>query len=744
MRLKAEVRGVVQGVGFRPFVVRLAAELALDGWVRNTPAGVELEVQGEPGPLRTFLGDLVARKPGPAQILELEHREIPEEEAQGFRILPSLSTQAPRPSVPADLSICPACVREMDSPGERRYRYPFTNCTDCGPRYTLIRSLPYDRPRTTMAGFAMCPHCEAQYRDSSDRRFHAQPIACPVCGPRLELLGRDGGRLALGEAALEGARTALAGGRILALKGLGGYQLLVDAGSEAAVERLRERKRREAKPFAVMFPDGGSLSRHCRATALELELLASSAAPILLLPKAGVPLAEAVAPGNPSLGAFLPFTPLHRLLVDRPLVCTSGNLSEEPMAFGDAEALERLREVADLFLGHDRPIQRPVDDSVGRVEAGTLHLLRRARGYAPLPHPVVHAGLPVLAFGAHQKSTVTLLFEGQAVVSQHLGDLEGPQNVDLLGRTVEDLLAFFRVEPGILACDLHPDYASTRLAEAMARERGLPLHRIQHHHAHAGACAAEHGLEGDFLALAWDGSGFGSDGTVWGGEALTVSGAAFRRVGHLGSFPLPGGERAVREPRRSALGLCWSLLGGAGPAAGLFPAGDLAALERVLERKLNTPSTSSMGRLFDAMAALTGIRAEAGFEGQAAMMLEFAARGVGACGAYPIGLSGGRAELGPLVEGLQADLGRGTSPAVMARRFHAALADLALAWSQQAGLERVALTGGCFQNALLAELCSARLAGAGFRVLRPARFPANDGGISLGQAWVAAQWGKEV
>lgn len=747
MRLGIEVVGVVQGVGFRPFVWRLARDRRLSGFVRNRPGGVEIEVQGATPDVEAFLRELQASPPPAARLDAL--RADPKEEVAGeagFAILASAEGGSARPSVPADLALCPDCAAEMDEPGGRRFGYPFTNCTACGPRYSIIAALPYDRPRTAVAGFPMCPACAGEYADPADRRFHAQPIACPSCGPQVALLDAGGAPLAAREAALEAAAALLADGRILALKGLGGYQLLADATSEAAVARLRARKRREAKPFAVLFPTLEAVAEACVLTDPEARILASPEAPILLLPRrphegpGGI--AGAVAPGNPDLGAFLPATPLHRRLAalfPRPVVCTSGNLSDEPMAFVDGEAQERLRGVADAFLAHDRPVLRPVDDSVGRVEAGTLRLLRRARGFAPRPHPVGVQGPPVLALGGHLKGTVALLGDGQAVVSQHLGDLDSPLGLDLLGRTVEDLLAFFRLVPARLACDLHPDYGSTRLAEDLARRWGLPLVRVQHHHAHGAACLAELGLAGPALALAWDGSGHGTDGTVWGGEALVLEGPRFRRSGHLRAFPLPGGERAVREPRRSALGLCWSLFGDGGAAEALFEPSEHALLQRMLEGGLQSPLASSVGRLFDAVAALAGIRAGAGFEGQAAMALEFAARIAPEDGAYTFDLAGGVADPAPMVAELLADRRRGADPGRVARRFHAGLAKLAVAFAEAAGRGDVILTGGCFQNALLARLCADALGAKGFRVLRPALFPANDGGISLGQAWVAAQ-----
>jgi len=755
-RSRVLVTGVVQGVGFRPFVYRLALDRGLGGWVLNRPDGVVVEVEGPEPAVRGFLAALEAEAPASARIRGVVVTACPEEGPGTFVILPSVAGPDTRPSVPADLAMCPACARELEDPTDRRHRYPFTNCTHCGPRFTIIQGLPYDRPRTSMKGFPLCPACAAEYREPLDRRFHAQPVACPACGPRLALTGADGTFRSGGEEALEGAALALLRGEILALKGLGGFQLLTDATSPGAVALLRARKRREEKPFAVMFPDRASLERACRVSPAEGALLASPEAPILLLERrdeGGVQLAGSVAgdvaggvaPGNPRLGAFLPYTPLHRLLlgrVARPLVCTSGNLSEEPMCHEDGEALQRLGGIADAFLGHDRPILRPVDDSVVRVDSHGPTLLRRARGYAPMAHPVPYEGPAVLALGAHQKSTICLLDRGQALVSQHLGDLHSADGAELLERTVEDFLAFFAVRPGLLACDLHPDYASTRLAERMARAGGVPLVRVQHHHAHVAAVAAEFDLHGPVCGLAWDGTGLGADGTLWGGEGLRVEGAACARVAHLKPFPLPGGDRAVRDPRRTALGLLWACRGSLEGGEAWFEPASLAQLRTMLERGLHTPVTSSAGRLFDAVAVLTGIRPLPGFEGQAAMALEYAALGSTDEGTYPWGLLGEGASLvvdpAPLVDALLGDLARQVPPGTCARRFHQAMADLALHMAGAAARERVVLAGGCFQNGLLTRLVRARLSKAGFLPINPAAFPPNDGAIALGQAWAAA------
>jgi hydrogenase maturation protein HypF len=742
-RLSLQVRGVVQGVGFRPFVYRIAHRHGLTGWVRNRPDGVEIQVQGKTATLAEFQRSLQEERPAPARIQGLETESLPElQDESGFRILASGSSEETRPTVPSDLAMCGECARELRTPGDRRYQYPFTNCTHCGPRYSIIASLPYDRPRTSMSGFPLCEACRKEYEDPLDRRFHAEPVACPDCGPRVRLRSQEHD-VAAGDEAVQWAANALIAGEILAVKGLGGFQLMVDAGSEAAVQRLRQRKRREEKPLAVMFPDLDSLRLACEVSEAEMQHLVSPEAPILLLNRRiGTPIAASVAPGNPRIGAFLPYTPLHQLLlerVQRPLVCTSGNLSEEPMAIGETEAYERLGGIADHFLVHDRPILRPVDDSVLRMDAHGPTLLRRARGYAPLAHGVALEALPILALGAHQKSTVTLLKHGQAIVSQHLGDLHNLQGVQLLERTVEDLLAFFSTRPAMLACDLHPDYASTRLAERLAAAWSIPLIRVQHHHAHVAAVLAEHGLEGPVLGLAWDGSGFGTDGSVWGGEALVVDAKGFQRVGHLRTFPLPGGEKAVQEPGRSAVGLLWETQGSefmAGPEPG-FTQQESILLRAMLERGLNTPRTSSIGRLFDAVSALTGIRTRRGFEGQAAMELEFAAECSRDDHAYPWLFEGGVADSAPMVTALLKDLKHGVSREDLARRFHNTLAELALAWAQRAGLHQVVLCGGCFQNALLTGLVKHRLEQTGFQVILPAQFPPNDGAVSLGQAWVA-------
>ncbi|WP_437608029.1 carbamoyltransferase HypF [Sorangium sp. So ce834] len=761
-RLALRVQGIVQGVGFRPLVYQRASALGLGGWVRNRPDGVEIEVQGPERSLRAFVAGLSREPSAPARVERIEIEPRAEEETGPFQILGSEAASGARPSVPADLAVCEACAREVDSETGRRRRYPFTSCARCGPRYTILSGLPYDRASTTMERFAMCAACAAEYEDPSDRRFHAEPIACPACGPRVELVTSAGDPMELGgsgspDGALREAAAAVRAGRVVAVKGLGGFHLLVDATSPDAVALLRRRKRRDAKPFAVMFGSLGAVRDACHVSPAEADALLGPEAPIVLLRRlapaaARVAIADAVAPGMPRLGALLPYTPLHRLvlqLVGRPVVCTSGNLSDEPICIDTSDALERLGGVADLFLVHDRPIARPLDDSVARVGPAGFELLRRARGFTPLPLPLRVAAPPILALGGHLKSTTALFFDGQVVVSQHLGDAHTAEGAALIERTALDLARLFRVRPERVACDLHPDYAASRIAEQLAAAFRAPLVRVQHHHAHVAACMAEHGLDGPVLGLAWDGAGYGLDGALWGGEALIVDGVSSRRAAHLRSFPLPGGERAMREPRRSALGLLWELRGeGARDLArAWFREAELGPLLTMLARGTGSPRTTSVGRLFDGVAALAGLRGAASFEGQAAMELECLAEAAGGQAGYPLPVRAGAPgapaviDFGPLIDAALGDRRDGVPPGVIAARFHAALVDVAEALAAATGLGRVVLAGGCFQNALLAASIRERLAARGVEVYTPRLYPPGDGGLSLGQIFVAARRG---
>jgi len=750
-RLRAVVRGAVQGVGFRPFVYRLARDLGLTGWVGNTPHGVLIEVEGGAELLRSFLLRLEREKPPRAVIQSLEPVYLDPVGFASFEIRPSDSGGSPTTLVLPDIATCPDCLAEIRNPADRRYGYPFTNCVNCGPRFSIIRALPYDRGNTTMAGFSLCPRCRAEYEDPADRRFHAQPTACPVCGPQLSCWDADGRLLAERERALEVALQAVRRGEIVAVKGLGGFHLVVDARNEEAVRRLRHRKQREEKPLALMYPALPRLRQDCLVEPLEERLLGSPEAPIVLLRrKPGAEIAPAVAPGNPCLGAMLPYTPLHHLLLQalgHPIVATSGNRSDEPICTDEREALVRLRGLADLFLVHDRPIARHVDDSIVRLLLGRELVLRRARGYAPLPLLLQESAPPALAVGGHLKSAVAVRVGPAAFLSQHIGDLETPEASLAFERVIGDLERLYAVTPGEVVCDAHPDYRSTRYAE----ELGLPLLRVQHHQAHVFACMAENQLAGPLLGVAWDGTGYGPDGTVWGGEFFRVTPAACRRVAHLRTFRLPGGEQAVREPRRSALGLLFALFGEGAfarpelPPVAAFPAAERPLLGQMLARGLNSPLTSSVGRLFDAVAALLDLRQRTNFEGQSAMELEWAAEGSSPEELYPLPVADGSPRLldwGPLLTALLADLAAGRPRAEIAGRFHNSLAEAVVRVAEIVGEARVLLSGGCFQNRLLTERTVARLRAAGFQPYWHQRVPPNDGGIALGQL-VAASRPKE-
>jgi hydrogenase maturation protein HypF len=775
-RLAIAVLGVVQGVGFRPFVYNLARAKGLHGCVLNQADMVRVEVQGDPAMLDEFVESLRSAHPPQAQIDEIEIREVPCEKnaAATFEIRSSVSTSAPRPTIPADLATCEQCLAEIRNPVERRYHYPFTNCTNCGPRWSIIEQLPYDRPRTSMADFLMCPQCKAEYENPADRRFHAQPIACPKCGPHLELLDGASNYLARGEEAISLAAAMVLESCVIAIKGLGGFQLAVDATSANAVARLRERKHRPDRPFALMISTLDEVRQYCEVSEEEAQMLGSHRAPIVLLKKLRYLAAsdvkkypvivEDVAPGNPYLGVMLPYTPLHYLLMEavgRPIVCTSGNLSEDPMAISNEDAIARLGSIADVFLTHNRPIVRPVDDSIVRLGPVGFQVMRRARGFAPLPIHLKISAPTILAVGGHLKNTVALCLGSRVrethqevndsvrcthptvIMSPHIGDLDNLLSVQVFQRAIADLVDFFAVTPDVVACDLHPDYASTREAESLADKWAVPLVRVQHHHAHVAAAMAEHALEGPVLGLAWDGTGYGSDGTIWGGEALRCEGAAFTRVSHLRTFSLPGGDQAMHEPRRSALGLLHEILGEeAGRFAAIwFKAHESAALMRMLARGINCPRTSSLGRLFDAVAALCGLPTVISFEGQAAMDLEFLAD-KSEQSAYPIPLHYDEkqiliADWEPMIRVILADLVRKLPVGVIIARFHNALAEMALNIAQTIKLDKIVLSGGCFQNAYLSEQVYNRLHKAGFSVYLHKETPPGDGGIALGQIYVA-------
>jgi len=763
-RLHVAITGAVQGVGFRPFVYRLATELALPGWVLNSLQGVTIEVEGDPATLQRFVHGLENDKPALSTISSLQTTYLDPVGFTEFEIRHSddRSGSAGALILP-DLATCPDCLREVLDPADRRFRYPFTNCTNCGPRFSIIQGLPYDRPLTTMRGFEMCPECRHEYENPLDRRFHAQPNACPVCGPHLELWDAGGEVLAEGDEALRQAAQALRDGRIVAMKGLGGFHLLVDARSEEAVVRLRERKRREEKPLALMYPNMEQVREACEVEPTAERLLLSPQTPIVLLKRrtaAGPPsglrpdtpqlaqkVSPSVAPGNPFLGVMLPYTPLHHLLLDDlqfPGVATSGNISDEPICTDEREALRRLEGIADLFLVHNRPIARHVDDSVVRVIEGRPLMLRRARGYAPLPVPLPHEAPPMLAVGAHQKNNTAVSIGKSAFISQHIGDLETAPALEAFVRVSRELPELYAMQPELIVSDLHPDYLSTQYA----RQTGLPLVQVQHHVAHVLSCMAENELAGPVLGFAWDGSGYGGDGTIWGGETLLVDGGV-ERVAHLRLFPLPGGEKAVKQPRRVALGILYELYGDEAfemdwlTPVQSFSRAEAEVLRQMLRRGLNAPRTSSMGRLFDAVAALAGLRQQVNFEGQAAMELEFLLDGVETDEAYPLAICEGRPlvmDWQPLIEAVLADV-RGKTPAGMISvRFHNALAGMIVELTQRLGQERIVLTGGCFQNRYLTERTVELARAAGLKPYWHQNVPPNDGGISLGQIIYATQY----
>jgi len=781
------VRGAVQGVGYRPFVYRLATELELTGWVLNGSQGLFVEVEGTPNGVDSFCRLLQLETPPRAMVQGLQIEELPPVGYTNFAIRHS-NGDGPRTTIVLpDIATCPDCLAEIFDPTDRRYGFPFTNCTNCGPRYSIIRRLPYDRPHTAMADFPLCPACQSEYDNPLDRRFHAQPNACPVCGPQLAFWDSWGKELATRNDALDAAAKAIRQGLIVAVKGLGGFHLLVDARNTDAVDRLRRRKQRPHKPFAVMFPNRAQIENCCQLSVAEAALLESPAAPIVLLQRkaAAVRHSEsinpAVAPDNPTLGVFLPYTPLHHLLLAElgfPVVATSGNLSDEPICIDNDEALERLADIADYFLVHNRPIERPVDDSVVRVLGGETQILRRSRGYAPLPislgsrpdrwaaqpaSPALIGSPPtcqvsVLAVGGHMKNTVALAVDGNVFLSQHLGDLENAHAFAAFEQANDSLTTLYEAKPEVIVCDSHPGYPSARFAAQLTEEQSVPLVKIQHHYAHVLACMAEN-QKFDFweksnfsrpvLGIAWDGTGYGTDGTIWGGEFLLVDGDGFRRVAHLRPFRLPGGETAVREPRRSAFGLLYECFGEKAldwnwlPSVAALSADEKRLFGQMIKRGVNAPVTTSAGRLFDGVASLLGLRQRSSFEGEAAMALEFAANGV-VGKPYQFSLHAGEGDVlvvdwQPLLEELLTDISRRTPVGQCAARFHSTLAEIAVAVAQRistcstTGVADVALTGGCFQNRLLSETTIDRLRAADFHPIWHKQVPPNDGGIALGQ-----------
>jgi hydrogenase maturation protein HypF len=736
VRKQIRVRGIVQGVGFRPFVFNLAQRLQLAGYVLNSSAGVLAELEGDPTQIESFLRELRENPPPLAQIEDISVENLDPAGYASFSIRESVDVPGQLAPVSPDVSTCQDCLRDFQTPGNRRFGYPFTNCTNCGPRYTITRMIPYDRPLTTMACFPMCEQCLREYEDPSDRRFHAQPNACPDCGPTITL-------------SVEMARQLLREGRILAIKGLGGFHLVCDPYNDAAVQLLRERKKRSDKPFALMVRDVESAETLCIVSEAERAALTSIRRPIVILARRpGAPISLGLAPGNNTLGVMLPYTPLHHLLFDEAcsaLVMTSGNLSEEPIVTGNRDAALRLGSIADAFLFHNRDIHTRVDDSVARVFAGQERVLRRSRGYAP--HPIT-LGFPVaevLACGAELKNTFCLTKDHHAFLSQHIGDLENYETLTFYRETLDRMQRLFRIAPTAVAYDLHPQYLSTKLALEMTDIQQIG---VQHHHAHIASCMAENGIADKVIGVAFDGTGFGTDGKIWGGEFLVADFAGFERRAHFRYVALAGGDRAVREPWRLALSYLLDTFGAQIDSLDLplfrrIPAKKIATIRTMIERRINTVDTSAAGRLFDAVASIVGIRDEVNFEAQAAIELEACAQ-PGVDASYPFEISAGspwQIDVRPMIEQIVRDVVAARPVGWISAAFHntvaAILVEVCLRLRLEEHIDRVSLSGGTFQNVYLLERAVASLRAKGFQVFLHSKVPPNDGGISLGQAVIA-------
>jgi len=753
---RIKVRGVVQGVGFRPFVYRLACEHNLRGWVRNTSGNVAIEVEGDEAALKSFIAALETEAPPMARIEEVTATFHTPEGYTGFEIRGSRRQKGKYQLVSPDIATCPDCLSELLCPSDRRYRYPFTNCTNCGPRFTIIEDIPYDRLKTTMASFQMCPECQREYDDPLDRRFHAQPNACPKCGPSLELVDA-GGSLVKGKDVISTASALLKAGSILAIRGLGGFQLACDATNAIAVNNLRSRKKRPAKPLAVMMATLEEVARHCELSPEEEKLLRSPQCPIVLLRwrRSASDIGAAVAPNLKYLGVMLPYTPLHHLLLretGRPLVMTSGNLSEEPIARDNDEALSRLKGIADYFLLHNRGIYARYDDSVFMVVDKVPQAIRRARGYAPYPIFLPFRSKQILACGAEEKNTFCVTKDNHAFVSQHIGDMENEETLAHFENTIELYKKLFRVEPEIVAYDMHPEYLATKYARQIGSELSLQPVPVQHHHAHIVSCLAEHKAGGPVIGVAFDGTGFGTDATIWGGEFLLADYKGFQRLGHLEYVPLPGGAAAIKRPYRMALSYLYTLLGADFPLTGLplsrLDPEEVAVVGKQLARGINSTPTSSAGRLFDAVSALAGVRGKIDYEAQAAIELEMLAPDKldGAeRKAYPFSITSDQGvrvvRLAGLLSAVVQDVRNQVPVPVISLRFHqtvaAIITEVCQGVARETGINEVALSGGVFQNRLLLMLATSALKKAGLEVLSHRLVPCNDGGISLGQAVIA-------
>ena len=749
-RLRYRVSGIVQGVGFRPFVYRLAKEAGLSGFIRNTSFGVCIEVQGiEASKLGLFRRDLREKAPPRAKVSSVEIEEIAPVPGRDFVIISSNGEGAVQTMVSPDIAVCEDCRRELLDPSDRRYGYPFINCTNCGPRYTIVERIPYDRPYTSMKHFVMCGDCDREYHDPMNRRFHAQPNACPVCGPALLMLDANGKRVDCSDP-LGHVLDMLWSGLIVAVKGIGGFHLAVNAFDDEAVRRLRRRKRREEKPFALMVKGADTAERFCIVSDAERRALCSPEAPVVLLKKKRQEgLAGEIAPCNDRLGIMLPYTPLHVLMMERgpeALVMTSANSSDEPIAIENDEAVSRLENIADYYLVHDRPVYLRCDDSVTVYMSGKLRQIRRSRGYVPAPVFLSSGGPPVFAAGAEIKNTVCLLKGSNAILSQHIGDLKNYEAFSHFRKVADHLQLIFQASPELLVCDMHPSYLSTQWAQ---EQKGVPLLPVQHHHAHLVSCLAENHSDEPAIGVILDGTGYGVDGTSWGGEILIGDASGAFRFASLEPVPLPGGDAAVAHPWRVAAGYLYHSFG-ALPELDFLKDKDTAGIAQILEKGINSPLTSSCGRLFDAVAALSGLRSDISYEGQAAVELMLAAVTLEgepfSWGMVPAGDTRWHITVSPLIRDIVSAVRSGTDISTISRRFHVTIVNFLYNVIKKAvtfsGIRRVALSGGVFQNALLFEGLVAKLERQGYTVLAHEQVPCNDGGISLGQAVIGREYLK--
>lgn len=761
-RLKIYIEGYVQGVGFRPFIYQLAVELGLTGWICNSGQGVEIEVEGSKKALDLFVEHIHQEKPSLSSIQRLDLSYIHPINETNFTILPSKDSTKIANILP-DIATCSDCLQELFDSTNHRYRYPFITCTNCGPRFSCVQALPYDRSNTTMKEFQMCSQCQTEYNTPTNRRFHSQSNACSQCGPQIALWNSDGEAIGIQDEAINLTVTAIRQGKIVAIKGLGGFHLIADSYNKNTIQRLRQAKQRISKPFALMYPSTQLIKDHCEVSEQEIELLQSSAAPIVLLRRKVSPVTtnyplpdSSVTPDNPYLGIMLPYTPLHYLLIQRlnyPVIATSGNLVNESICIDESEVIQRLGAIADLFLVHNRTIACPVDDSIARILMGKINIIRRARGYTPVSIPIPAKNQSFIfnksyfALGGHQKNTIAFQVQHNIILSQHIGDL----STDVTIKSFQDINHHFQqiyeLNPKNIICDDHPDYYSTQFAyQQAASSLNKSVIPVQHHYAHILACMAEHQLSGPALGIAWDGSGYGTDGTIWGGEFLKITPTYFKRIAHFKPFLLPGGNTAIKEPKRSAIGLLFTLFGNqvfnikAANFLEEFSSQDINNFKVILNNHINTVMTSSVGRVFDGISSILGLCKYIDFEGQAAMNLEFLIENLQTDDFYPFDIKVENIVNKPqiidwsnMLRAILSDYSKNASPQLISAKFHNTLVEIIIAIAKQIKENKVILSGGCFQNKYLLERAVRKLKDGGFAPYWHQQIPTHDGGISLGQ-----------